>query len=311
MDTQHMALLSSEVPSPLMRPSQSQAQAQVHDERLIQYVYPAKVSLPSRAMVESLFEEAREYPDQQLLESVGLLSFQDVLLPAVAYQEDQALKELQKVVQRDSPEDVDKIVECRRTIYKAIQAARLAVKVSQEERRGVEEEREKQWQEEHNKRLVELEQLKELQRLSRKRECTKRLPRNQELWRETAFLMTALSKLQKEEKLWKQAAEDLQQRKNNQALLPKIEPEILLEEPDENDSNSNQLVKVNQAVDSLALSCVRIQKGFEIVSGILKESEQTRQNLYQSYKRDHQFHGYQGVKDPKGLLRVLSQSQDY
>jgi hypothetical protein len=155
----------------------------------------------------------------------------------------------------------------------------------------------------------------------RKRELQKKLPANQELWREVAYLMTELTKLATEERQWKLAAESLtaqeaalaQHEEHAAARRRAAEATTATDTTTTTNDPSlapvEQIVKVAETAADIALSVKRIQSALEIVSQTVVASEQARRDLYQAYTADHQFRGYQGVHDPKGLLRALSQSQ--
>jgi hypothetical protein len=285
--------------------------------------YPKQVGIPSKSLVFSLYEQAMttEGSDQMELAEAGLLSLEQVLLPAAAYQEDEALKKVQAVVQRDHPDKVDSIVACRKAVYDCVGAAMTAVVSAREARRPAElaylesVEEAKQTALQHEKLLTErmaeqIEQMAAMERAKRLREAVKKLPRNQELWREVVYLMTEMSKLQKEERLWKESAERLARRA--QEVAEQHDTAVVDDDMHEEDvaQVDPDMDKVTQTVDDITISSVRINKALQIVSNIAIESDRVRKELYHRYRRDHQFHGYQGVKDPKGLLRALSQSQD-
>ena len=40
---------------------------------------------------------------------------------------------------------------------------------------------------------------------------------------------------------------------------------------------------------------------------MVSQSADVRRELYSKYRSDHQFHGYRGNKDTKGLIAALSQ----
>lgn len=296
------------------------------------FKYPKVIAIPSREVVQAMFDEAMLSKDseQQSLEAAGLLSLKDVLLPAVAYQEEQALRDVQRVVQRDCPELTPAFVSCRKFIFDRVGVAMIAVKESRDARLEVEATREKKWADELERekqekmermeqRRQEEEKLREISRKSRKRELRKKFPRNLELVREQAYLMTELNKLEREEKVWKEAEKELEKR---EAEIRVQEQEKVTDE--ENQANnrgseaesdptlmkSESIAKVEETVKAITLSSVRIQRALKVVTGIVAESDETRRQLYLRYRQDHQFHGYKGVKDTKGLLRALSQSQD-
>jgi hypothetical protein len=316
-------------------------------------VYPTTVPVPSREIVQSLFEEAiqssknntetedddKKLTDQQSLAETdaGLLSFTQVLLPAAAYCEEQALKQLQAVVQRDYPgtESIETVKMCRKAVYDGVSAAMRAAQASRVTRHTVDQEREAAWrQDAADKAERERDSAAQLQQqedechtfeLSRqKAELKNKLPRNQELWREVAYLMTEISKLAKEERLWQQAEQNLAAAE--QELDRQEQEQLELEQKDQagvdnnaddgdNETSTNtstpEFAMVEQTIEDITLSSIRIQQALKIVSGIITESDQVRKDLYRRYRQDHQFHGYPGIKNPKGLLKALSQSQDF
>jgi hypothetical protein len=68
-------------------------------------------------------------------------------------------------------------------------------------------------------------------------------------------------------------------------------------------------LQLEQLVQDMSISSTRIQEGLGLVTKSVDESDQLRKQLYQTYRQDHQFHGYQGVSNPRGLIRFLSQEQ--
>lgn len=302
--------------------------------------YPEHVDIPSKSLIKSLFEQAETSGngDQKSLTAAGLLSLEEVLLPAIAYQEDQALRHVQAKAQRDGPPQAVACIEtCRKAVFDGIRHARQAVAQSRQDRFPAEQQRQAAWaQEKQRQRQARHEQAQRLaaqqeqernwQRQQRKNELIKTWPRNQAMWREVVDLMNDLAKLQKEERLWKEAREQLQLQQDEiaareeQKRRQEAERNASAAVHENNDISTNNepqpqkaghdMEKVQQAVQDMTLSTVRIQQALGIVSDIAKESDQVRKELYRRYRKDHQFHGYQGVQDAKGLLRVLSQSQD-
>ena len=195
-------------------------------EKTMDLVYPSNSKRPSRSLVQALFDEALklevnsdEAPgDQQNLCDAGLLSLEQVLLPAVAYQEEQMLKEWQSIVQRDgSAPQKATIVSLRKAVYTGIGAACAAVQQSRDKRARNDQAREHQWQleieqkkavlaQEHRKHTEALRQQREDEALKRKCDAQKKLPANQDVWREVAYLMTELTKLSQEEQQWRNVA---------------------------------------------------------------------------------------------------------
>jgi hypothetical protein len=276
--------------------------------------YPEHVDEPSRALVQSLYEQAEAAGGDQKSTNAGLLSLQEVLLPAVAYQEDCALKKVQAYVQRDHPDQTGVLVLCRKAVYDTVGAAMTAVATSRDARFVEDSKREDRWAREKEVLLQQRKEECEMERIKRKNELVKKLPRNQALWREVVYLMTEMSKLQKEERMWKEAQENIVKRQEEFAIIEQRqqhEDETMKEEDNEmEEQTSEEMETVKQTVEDITLSATRIQQALDIVSDIATESDRVRKDLYRRYRRDQQFHGYQGIKDPKGLLRSLSQSQD-
>jgi hypothetical protein len=282
------------------------------------FVYPEDVAIPSRGVVKALYEEAisSKESNQHALSDAGLLSFEDVLLPAVAYQEEHALKALQARVQRDNPDAKPAIVACRKVMFDSIGAAVEAAKESRIARDQIDREREAVWQAEQEVKRVtaaaEQDRLAKVDRERHRRDLKKKLPRNQELWREVAYLMTELNKLHHEARQWKDTEEDISQREIEMKALEEKKKSDSDEEPadTEIEISTDKITKIEQTVEDITLSAVRIEQALHVVSGIIIESDKVRKDLYRRYKTDFQFHRYPGVKNPKGILRALTQSQD-
>jgi hypothetical protein len=64
------------------------------------------------------------------LGNAGILSFEKVLLPAIAFAKEQALAKLQAKIQRDRPELRSAIVACCKAIYTGMRAASAAAEQS-------------------------------------------------------------------------------------------------------------------------------------------------------------------------------------
>jgi len=72
---------------------------------------------------------------------------------------------------------------------------------------------------------------------------------------------------------------------------------------------NEEMEKITEMLGDITVSALRIQQALEEVSKLASDADGVRKELYHKYRKDHQFHGYQGFKDPKGLLRSLSQTQ--
>jgi hypothetical protein len=291
--------------------------------------YPtSSVLIPTRGVIESVYNEAMQVDDddQKELNKFGLLSFANVLLPAVAHQEERAIKTLSSTVQRQHPELVDAFVELRKAIYDSVMHGMTAAKKSKEARALVETEREKEWAlqkkwaDEKEREQVAMKQaaaleVKTLKRKARKKEkmeaMKKQLPRNQDLCRELAYLLCELEKLRKEEKAWMDALETVQAREVEMRVAHEAAAKALAKEAAATKEMKHEPVQeltlAKEAIENVTLSANRIQNLLTRVSTLTTESDNVRKELYQRYRKDHQFRGYPGVKDPKGLLRALSQ----
>ena len=287
--------------------------------------YPSsEVVIPSKATIKALYQCAVEDPNShqsQLDEQgSGLLSLEDVFLPASIAQEVEALKRVQSKAQRDTPHHVKDLETCRRALYesgeRAIVKAREARMVRQEDEAKQNAIRQEEKRQAKEQRRVEKEAARQLRREERadaraaekerrKRECKKKLPMNVELWGEVALLMTELTKLEKEERVWKETEANL---KNRERELSVREQEYVSEEePEPRENKKDDLeVQVEHAMEDITLSSLRIQQALRLVSGLVIQSNATQKVLYETYTKDHQFHGYRGVNNPKALIRALA-----
>jgi hypothetical protein len=289
--------------------------------------YPTDMQVPSRKIIKSFYEAAIRIQGsyQTRLDELGsgMLSLEEVLIPAVVMQETDALKHLQAKAQRDASEEaVEALKECRRAIYEAAESSIRSVREARVMREEEQVERDRAWEEERRhmkeQRRLEKEEAKRIRREERskakalKKERTrldmkKKLPKNMELWREVAFLMTELTNLQKEERMWKEAERRLTEKEIEVSEKEQSKQEEIDDE-DAVDIGPNVLKeKVDMAVSDILLSSVRVNRAVELVAGVVTESDETRKELYNKYRKDFQFHGYKGVNNNKGLLRALSQ----
>jgi len=291
--------------------------------------YPAAEDIPwpSRGLIESLFNEAvQECPDgdQQYLQDAGLLSFEQVILPALAYQEEQALKKLQAKTQRDHPELKNCVVQARKAVYGAVGAACRAVHENKARRVDQQAQREAAWLQQEEEKAKQAREKAEQQRHAalqqHKRELKMKLPANQSLWREEAYLMTQISKLKLEEQQWIDAeALLLQQEAALEAEEQKLEAEkaqeaeqraaATQESSDQEPTIPPEVLQIAETANDIRMSAKRIENALKVVANTVEQTEQARQALYKQYCKDHQFHGYPSVDNPKGLLSALSQSQ--
>lgn len=327
-------------PYSLDTPEAMQVDKSVHNinEKSMDLCYPSQSKFPPRSLVQALYDEAVslnanevDASDQLELRDAGLLSLEQVLLPAVAYQEEQMLKEWQSIVQRDgSSHQKATVIALRKTVYSGIGAACAAVRKSRQSRAIKDREREIIWKKEAEERqAAELEKQQKNQEIidneyrealrQRQRNLQKKLPANQEVWREVAYLMTELTKLSNEERQWRNVAtqfldrteadlvEHEKQLKDTQYTLEFSKRDAEINIPSE--AVLQMVDTMTDTATDITLAVDRIRNALRHVSNTVVECEQSRQQLYQQYVSNHQFYGYQGVHDPKGLLKVLSQSQ--
>ncbi|KAL3929147.1 MAG: hypothetical protein SGBAC_012341 [Bacillariaceae sp.] len=273
---------------------------------------------------ESITTATTSISDQRYLAPAGILSFDEVLLPAIGLMEEKMLKKIQSKVQRDAPEYKKAVEQSRLLVRKSILAAKKAVEecrkqlyLQQEQTRKdlaikrtiAREARAVRMAQERKRHESKMKEQRKVQAAERKKQLQNQLPRNQALRSEVVNLTLNISKLEKEEKRWIQAEKSLIQHEQektsldveqSEAVSPKVVTirveKDLLQEQTEN------------LMQDIALSSTRIQQGLSVVQNILQESETVQKELYDTYHKDHMFHGYQGIHNKKaGLIRFLSQ----
>jgi hypothetical protein len=163
---------------------------------------------------------------------------------------------------------------------------------------------------EYEKKMKQEQKLQEKVRTRerRKREKKKNYTKNKELWREVMVLMTDLTKLEKEEKMWKSLDVQTLLKQNEmktQALLPSFTEIESFEDPLPNHAHETEQ-KVMNVIDDISLATNRINDALSSVCTLIKESNSIRMDMYEKYKKDHKFYGYFGVNDPKALIRGLT-----
>jgi flagellar biosynthesis GTPase FlhF len=288
--------------------------------------YPTEVGIPSKPTIKSLYENAIEdkdsYQSQLDDHGSGLLSLEEVLIPAVVMKEVEALKRVQAKAQRDAPQHVKALETCRCALYASAECAigkareaRFERQKEQAERDAIREEERRQASE---KRRIEKDAARQhrheeraaarvVEKERRKREFKKKLPQNIELWREVAMLMTELTKLEKEERLWKETEENLKTQEGELSVREQEKQHVQEDEVDETDAQKKDAleIQVEHAVEDITLSSLRILQALRFVSDLVVQSNAAQKELYDKYTMDHQFHGYRGVKNPKALIRAL------
>ena len=290
--------------------------------------YPSEIAVPSkptmRALYQSAIEDVNSHQSQLDEHGSGLLSLEDVLIPALIAEEVAALKLVQAKAQRDAPQNVKALEICRCALYESAERAIVKAReartvreeeqarktaIEEEERRQAKEERRIEKEADRQRRHEERAVVKAAEKERRKRELKKKLPHNVELWREVALFMTELAKLEKEERLWKETEANLRARELELDEREKEEEhsDVLDNEDETAEWKKHHLeIKVEHSVEDITLSSLRIQQALRSVSDLIEHSETVRKELYDKYRKDHQFHGYRGVKNPKALIRAIA-----
>ena len=306
---------------------------------LIEYPGSDAIRAPSKSTLKALLEQAlmkncgsdTPYNDQTYLKPAGVLSLEQVLLPAIALQEETALKRIQAKIQRDAPEYKSAVEDGRRLVRTSIRQAVEAVQRSRQQRmeqqvirrqEAVEQvRREKlQFHQERARRrqIEEVQRRQEAEKARGERFTAIKRQRNKSLYQEIVILHRSMNRLEKEQRMWKNAQEKQELWKQKVAALAaapngntvsNVENESTTTPcRDDKDGQAEVLrERTETSIQDIVLASKRIQQGLTEVLTIMKEAEQTRQHLYKDYLRNHHFEGYQGVRNPKGLIRFLSQ----
>lgn len=310
------------------------------------FEFPA-ISGPLNATLDLFHQDAiaggpssQQY--QLTVAGTDLLSMQEVILPSIAYDTNAVLKKLQAKAQRNvkdgTPDSegkdvVDVIETCRRVVSSctsyAISEAGKSWRERQETRKRAHLERhldemEKQKQVRAQAKIQRKEEraLAKQQRYERlKYEKQKSHPRNKEMWQEVAKLMMEIQKLEKEERLWKEALAEVDLMEKNFKPPEKVDLESL---DDSNSPRAQEQEKLCNAVkctdletksitmlQDATIATERIAWMLQSVSLAMEESDRLRQEAYQKYEYEgHKFYGYQ-TGDSKGLFVALSMDDSF
>lgn len=288
--------------------------------------YPTDIAVPSKNIIKSLYNNAVDdvKSHQNLLneQNSGLLSLEEILIPAVIFTHVEAVKRVQAKAQRNLGPNVNILQNCRLALYESGERAMFHARqsrlirqeeeakqaaIQQEEKRQAREIRKQEKEQEREIRAQKRAVERAAERERRKRELKKKHPQNVELWREVALLQSELTKIEKEEIMWKETEANLNNRESELAIR---EQEAQQEEPAEPLVESNEKddleIQVDHAVEDITLSSLRIQQALRLVSNLVTQSNATQKELFENYTKDHQFHGYRGVNNPKALIRALA-----
>lgn len=311
-----------------------------------EFVFP-EISGPRGETIALFHKDAIDQgPDshqhQLTVAGTGLVSLQEVILPAIAYDTNAVLKKLQAKAQRNVKDGmpdhqgkdvVDVIETCRKAVSKctsyAVKEAGKAWRDRHEKRKqahveqyAVEMENEKQLRAQAKLQRKQERALRKQQAYERQRyEKQKSHPRNKEMWQEVAKLMMEIQKLEKEERLWKEALTEVEAMENNFQPPEKMDlasldgPKSLRVERQEaliQSAESTDLeAKSTSMVQDVTLATERISWMLQSVSLAMEESDRLRQEAYSKYQYDgHKFYGYM-TGDSKGLFHALSMDDSF
>lgn len=182
-------------------------------------------------------------------------------------------------------------------------------KQRQEDRQQQKQARIEQKQLQKKARLEQKIQQRKINREKRKKERKKNLVKNKELWREVMVLMTDLSRLEKEEKMWdgldvESVVKDPNTTKN---IVPSSGTAIKISNDNSSTTNHAEVVEqsVSDIISDVTVAANRINGALSSIHELMNESKNVQLEMNAVYKRDHKFYGYLGVKDPKALVRGL------
>jgi hypothetical protein len=271
-----------------------------------------------------------------------LLSLHEVIMPAIAYCTNATLKKLQAKAQRNIKDGmpvyqgkdvVDVIETCRKVAVKctshAIEVAGKSWRDRQEHRHQCQVQRYAMEMENQKHLYMEAKMKRKRDRAMacqqlrerKKYEKQKSHPRNKEMWQEVAKLMMDIQKLEKEERLWKDALSEIDSMEKNLQPPEKIDLESL------NHNKSARVERQEQLCDSvmetefdktsttiiqdITIATERIHWMLQSVSLAMEESYRLCQEAFTKYQYDgHKFYGYQ-CGDSKGLFFALSMDDSF
>jgi len=265
----------------------------------------------------------------------NFISFDEVIIPCVIKEQKEVLKKIQSKAQGHKAFDaIVKIMLCRVTLKAIERDATFAVKVCRDRRenerhgrrrkdeelsRRIKHERRRdrsvkraKRDEERSKHQAEMYRLQKAEADRKQRERKMNFPKNMELWREVAMLMTDLARLEKEDAMWSNTGsilsrmENESQKKVNQMRnIVDVGSQVV-----GSIMTSTEVVMLHKkhqnVVNDITVSANRINIALRAVSSLIGKSDSIRKKLYRRYKNDHKFHGYLGISDPKSLVRALA-----
>ena len=260
---------------------------------------------------------------RQLKESgCNLLSLDEVIIPTIMMSKIKSLRTM--IGKARGKKDLDQVnqlqfmrsivMSCSTNVSHQLAAYRMNQKTEREEKRIehknmiLHQRAEKRKQRKERKKRQKM-----MERERRRKERRKNHPKNKELWREVMVLMTDLTRLEKEEKMWKSIdvetlIDDPSTRGSIISTSRTTSSAAMFEE--KGGKVDNCALELNQniidVVDDVTLATNRINESLSSISNLMTESNNIRSEMNEMYKRDHKFHGYLGAKDPKALIRGLA-----
>jgi len=217
------------------------------------------------------------------------------------------------------------VEEGRRLIRASIRNAMAAVEANRQKRSKLQEIRRQdaaaRARQERRVRRQERDRLRQLDLETQRQEVEKarqqhlkdlKRMHNRKLYTEIVSLTRSITQLTKEEKMWKEA---LAKQEDWKASAATVEEATITSDSTEDTASPSGVQdaaaalqeRTTTTVQDMVLASKRIQQGLRHVLSILKDSETARQELYKEYRHNHHFQGYQGVRNPRGLIRFLSQ----
>ena len=265
----------------------------------------------------------------------NLLSFQEVILPSIAYETNAVLKQMQAKAQRnirdglpasEGTEVVKAIETCRMVVNmctnEAMKVAGAAWREREAKRQQVRMEKiESRERQQRLDELVAKQERKEARARSRweryerqKVEKQRNHPRNKEMWQEVAKLMVEIQKLEKEERLWNETLVEVKQLEEHHQPPEMIDLDIIVEGKGNGEvrDSTDPVSMATTLVGDVTLATERINWVLKSVSLAMTESDKLRREAYEKYQEDgHKFYGYPMVDDPKALFKSLAMGSPF
>ena len=294
------------------------------------FTYPSNIPVPPAEMLEELYRMNKLKPNKY---TSPHLPMEGVVIGAVCEMEHEALrvkkeearlylKKLQELEDVDVSAAVDETLDVIRDIDMMRVALKkfekLATRATRKARKEREEfllnqmEEKKQKNTEDRLRRQELRaQAKEKRKEERKRQRQERVaemkkvyPKNVEAWREMMMLQTTLAKLKKEERGWKKANIELDEKEKaldkqlakSKARSRRTSVMSYKTVGEEEEADFEPLPDVEllfkETVEDITLSADRITQALRGIKLLMDDAEQVKKELYNKYTTEFQFKDY-------------------